>query len=133
MALHADTYCTPEAFAEHAGLTPADFLAILAGGLRLLPEIVDVAGELRILHRKWQRPNGTHLRPYPGDEDGSAFMPADKFCETFGLGISDLLRLRVRFELPPAYKSSRSPDIAVLDPTYVRLWALRRQAEVGRT
>ncbi len=132
MLPHSETYCTPESFAEQEGLDPPAFLAILAGGLRLLPEIVDVAGELRILKRKWQRPDIARLASYPGDEDGRAFIPADHFCETFGLGIADLLRLAVRYELPPLYSSKRSPGTAVLDPAYVRLLALRRQAEVGR-
>ncbi|MFC2966893.1 hypothetical protein [Acidimangrovimonas pyrenivorans] len=127
----ANHYLSPDEFAKREKLDPGEFLALLSGGLHHLPEVLSIAGELRILGDDWARPADFGLSALPGDSGGRPFMTAEEFCGAYGLSNSAILRLALRYALPVVFTSERCEGGYVLDLPTVRLWALARRAEAA--
>lgn len=127
----AQSYITPEGFAEREGLTRAEFLALLGAGLRNLPEIISIAGDLRISGAPWKRPTGVGLKTWPGAAGNGDLLDAETFCATYALSFSGLLRLALRFDLPAVFRAPNDRGGVVISASDARLWALARRAEAA--
>jgi hypothetical protein len=123
-------------FVARHSLSLNRYYAILSSGVRLLPEIFNIAGEIRLYDTEGTK--GVRFAPEielddatPGGVSKEIFIDVGSFFLSYGLTNEILLKLAIRGDLPIGKRSDLVPKGEVLvSAKDIKIWEMARRTDL---